>query len=251
MSKYTTQLRWIVEQELDNKKLEHKEENWGAVYEKIGLNDYPIFDESHRQVLNDKIIRHYYFREIGYETSAMFAWKFRALMFEIMPYYNQLYESELLEFDPLVDYKEVYTGEWDSKNTTDRDIAENEDTAFHSETVDDGTTTTNSRQTFHDTPMSMLDDEEPTQIQMMKWATTVTYDNENVVTHDESETDSLRNRDRTQNEDVEALGEGTSAHDVIGFRHSQSELLQKYRETFLNIDQEIVYKCNEVFFKLW
>lgn len=251
MSKYTVQLRWIVEQELDDKKLKHSEENWEAVYEKLGLNDYPIFDESHREELNNKIIRHYYFREIGYETVAMFAWKFRALMFEIMPYYNKLYESELLEFNPLTDFKEIYDGEWASKNTTDRDITENEDTDFHSETEHDGTSSTSSRETFHDTPMSMLGEQEPTQIQMMKWATTVTYDNESTATHDETETDSTRDRDRTQSEDVEANGEGTSAHTIEGYRHSPSELLMKYRETFLNIDKEIVERCNEVFFKLW
>ena len=247
MSKYTTQLRWIIEQELDDKHLEHTEENWKEVYKKIGLNDYPIFNEAHRQVLNDKIIRHYYFREIGYETVAMFAWKFRALMFEIMPYYNKLYESELLEFNPITDYKEIYDGEWQSKNTTDRDITENEDTDFSSESENDGTSAT--RTTFHDTPMSMLDDEEPTQIQMMKWATNVTYENQ--TTHDEGSLSSTRDRDRTQNEDVEANGEGTSAHTIEGYRHSPSEILMKYRESFLNIDQEIIYKCNEVFFKLW
>lgn len=251
MSKYTTQLRWIVEQELDNKQLDHNEENWSFVYAKLGLNDYPIFNESHRKTLNDKIIRHYYFREIGYETAAMFAWKLRTLMFEIMPYYNQLYESELLEFNPLTDYKEIYDGEWASENTTDRDIAENEDTGFHSENENDGTSTTNSRQTFHDTPMSMLDDEEPTQIQMMKWATTVTYDNETNVTHDESETNSTRDRDRTQSEDVKANGEGTSAHTIEGYRHAPAEILMKYREAFLNIDLDIVNRCEEVFFKLW
>lgn len=247
MSKYTTELRWIVEQELDNKKLDHKESNWPSVYAKIGLADYPIFNEAHREELNNKIIRHYYFREIGFETSALFSWKLRQLMFEIMPYYNQLYESELLEIDPLRDYKEVYSGEWDSKNTTDRDISESEDTQFDSESENAGTTAT--KTTFHDTPMSMLGEEEPTQIQMMKWATTVTYENQS--THDEGATSSTRDRDRTQNEDVEANGEGTSAHTVEGFRHSQSELLMKYRETFLNIDKEIVDRCNEVFFKLW
>lgn len=247
MSKYTTELRWIIEQELDNKHLEHSEENWRAVYKKIGLDDYPIFDEKHRDELNHKIIRRYYFREIGFETCRMFSWKLRELMFEIMPYYNKLYESELLEIDPLRDYMEIYEGEWASKNTTDRDITENEDTDFSSDSENDGTSAT--KTTFHDTPMSMLDDEEPTQIQMMKWATNVTYENQ--TTHDEGTLSSTRDRDRTQNEDVEANGEGTSGHTLHGYRHGQAELLMKYRETFLNIDEEIVNRCNQVFFKLW
>ena len=48
MSKYTTQLRYIVESGFN-----------------LGLQDYPIYDETHRKELNDKIIQHYYVREIG------------------------------------------------------------------------------------------------------------------------------------------------------------------------------------------
>lgn len=243
MSKYTTELRWIIEQELDNYKLEHNEKNWKFIYKKIGLDDYPIFDETHRDELNHKIIRRYYFREIGFETAALFSWKLRQLMFEIMPYYNQLYESELEIIDPSYDYMEIYDGEWASKNTTDREITENEDTSFDSEHEN----SSSSRETFHDTPMSMLKDSEPTQIEMMKWATTVTYDN----SQDEGTLNSTRDRDRTQNEDVEANGEGTSGHTIKGYRHSQADIMLKYRETFLNIDEEIVNRCNQVFFKLW
>lgn len=65
------------------------------------LDEYPIFDENHRAILNDKIIAHYYFREIGQETPSRFAFNLRRKMNEIMPYYNQLYESELIKYDPL------------------------------------------------------------------------------------------------------------------------------------------------------
>ena len=51
MSTYTTQLRYIVESGYD-----------------LGLKNYPIFDEGYREVLNNKIIEHYYFREIGLDS---------------------------------------------------------------------------------------------------------------------------------------------------------------------------------------
>lgn len=72
MSKYTTELRWIIEQTLDDRGLTHIESNWPTTYETIGLNDYPIFDEAYRNTLNNKIIRHYYTREIGAETVGRF-----------------------------------------------------------------------------------------------------------------------------------------------------------------------------------
>lgn len=68
---------------------------------KLPLDDYPIFDEAHRATLNDKIIAHYYFREIGQETPSRFSFNLRRKMNEIMPYYNQLYESEMIKYDPL------------------------------------------------------------------------------------------------------------------------------------------------------
>lgn len=67
----------------------------------IALNNYPIFDEGHRAILNNKIIRHYYFREICCDSPERFNFYLETKMSEIMPYYNQLYKSELLEYNPL------------------------------------------------------------------------------------------------------------------------------------------------------
>lgn len=95
----TTQLRTIVE----NNQI-------GDV-----LDTYPIFDENYRGVLNKKIIDHYYMREIGGETLGQFKWFLRTKMNEIMPYYNQLYLSELIEFSALthVDNTETYSKEFE------------------------------------------------------------------------------------------------------------------------------------------
>ena len=67
----------------------------------LALNNYPIFDEGHRAILNNKIIRHYYFREICCDSPERFNFYLETKMAEIMPYYNQLYKSELLEYNPL------------------------------------------------------------------------------------------------------------------------------------------------------
>lgn len=65
------------------------------------LGDYPIFEESHRDVLNLKILKHYAFEEIGFETPDCWMFQIQNLMNEKMPYYNQLYWTESLEYDPL------------------------------------------------------------------------------------------------------------------------------------------------------
>lgn len=85
MANYTVQLRNLIDTGFN-----------------IGLTGYPIFDESHRDILNKKIIEHYYFREIGQEVPQQFVYFLNRKMNEIMPLYNQMYESELLKFDPLI-----------------------------------------------------------------------------------------------------------------------------------------------------
>lgn len=82
----------------------------------LNLNKYPIFDESYRNILNKKIIEHFYFREIGQETPDRFNFCLGRTMNEIMPYYNKLYESELIEFNPLITeyHKEERTETTDS-----------------------------------------------------------------------------------------------------------------------------------------
>ena len=107
MAIYTTQLRSIVEQcQAD---YHAGPDDFTCAYARLGLDDYPIFDESYRQTLNDKIIRHYYFCEIGDETVARFRWHLRATMHEQMPYFNQLYQSLNLVTDPLTNMHYTYS----------------------------------------------------------------------------------------------------------------------------------------------
>ena len=67
----------------------------------LDLQRYPIFSEQHRTELNRKIIEHFWYREIGQETPDRFNVMLGRTMNEIMPYYNQLYMSELIKFDPI------------------------------------------------------------------------------------------------------------------------------------------------------
>jgi hypothetical protein len=69
--------------------------------------DFPIYDEDYRLVLETKILKHYYTREIGAETVGLWKLWLDAKMNEIMPFYNKLYASALIEFDPMADYEMV------------------------------------------------------------------------------------------------------------------------------------------------
>lgn len=80
---------------------------------------FPMFDEKYRDVLCGKILKHYWTREIGAETVGLFKLWLDTKMNEIMPYYNQLYKSTLLEFNPLYDVDITTTHKRTNDGTTD------------------------------------------------------------------------------------------------------------------------------------
>lgn len=112
MSKYTIELGEIA-QSITNMYTDDTESIIQAAIPLI-FNAYPIFDESYRNTLNTAIMSAFYWREIGFETYGRWKFELHALMNRIMPYYNKLYESTLIEYNPIITYfenrNEVRTG---------------------------------------------------------------------------------------------------------------------------------------------
>ena len=122
MSTYTTEVRFICENSAgltESADYLSVSEILDKARNKIFDFDFPIFDESYRNVLEDKILKHYYTREIGLETVGLWKLKLDTKMNEIMPYYNQLYKSAVLEFNPLydVDYTRTHEGSGTNNRT--------------------------------------------------------------------------------------------------------------------------------------
>lgn len=65
---------------------------------------FPIWDEAHRGELEKKIIEHYYFRQIGFETVGRFKFKLNVRLREIMPRMNKLYKTTLFKYNPIENY---------------------------------------------------------------------------------------------------------------------------------------------------
>lgn len=106
MSKYTSELRFICENICgctESQGVSKVDEIISKAAPLIFDFDYPIFDEDYKIPLEKKILRHYYLREIGFETVGVWKLKLNDKLNEIMPYFNQLYKSELLKFNPLID----------------------------------------------------------------------------------------------------------------------------------------------------
>lgn len=125
MSKYTTELRFICEEKAgysNSQDGDNVELVINKSVNKIFDFEYPIFNEGYRNVLNKKILNHFYFREIGYETYGLWHNRLRVKMNEIMPYYNKLYESETLQHDPFTNYDitKIHDGEFEKARKLDR-----------------------------------------------------------------------------------------------------------------------------------
>ena len=100
MSKYTTEVRFICESNsglAESKGCDNVNEVLEKSWNKIFTTNCAFFDEAYRSVLCKKILKHYYLREIGSETVGVWKLWMNTKLEEIMPYYNQLYESAKIE----------------------------------------------------------------------------------------------------------------------------------------------------------
>lgn len=71
-----------------------------------------VYDNAEdRQELFRKILEHYWEYEIGAMTPADFIRRLNRKLREVMPYYNQLYATEKVKFDPLIDVDYTKVGQ--------------------------------------------------------------------------------------------------------------------------------------------
>lgn len=114
------------------------EKAWEHVF-----GDFPIFDEGYRAGLCKKILEHYYFTDIC--TTPVMRWEFilNRTMREIMPYYNQLYKSELIHFNPLYDTDYWTTHDAEGTRDTTQNATSDQETNSTGNNVSHETSTEN------------------------------------------------------------------------------------------------------------
>ena len=280
MSKYTTEVRFICE-------------TAAGLTESVGYNsidevldgardsvfdfDFPIFDESYRAVLENKILKHYYTREIGAETVGLWKLWLNTRLNEIMPYYNKLYESELIKFNPMydvdltTDYQKVdngtnnKTGSYSESGnfsetgsiTEDNDSSEsfstlntkadkNDHWDYYSDTpqggingLADNTYLTNARHITDDTTGST------------SGASGTSSNNTDISKSSSKSGSDSKSGNTTDNATIRNVED--YLHHVVGKNGgiSYSKLLAEFRDTFLNIDMMIIGELKDLFMNLW
>lgn len=253
MSKYTTEVRFICENSAglsESEGADNVDSVLDKCWNKVFNFDFPIFDENYRQVLCRKILKHYYTREIAHETVGRWKLALNAKLNEIMPYYNQLYKSELLEFNPFYDVD--LTRRREGSGTSNRTSNNTETNSGTSKNVSSGsgTSNTDTLNRFSDTPQNSMDTQG---IADSVPLTTVTKVNEDNTTTNES-TDTLTRNDNKTGSGTENINNTDKYIETVRGKQgteNYSSLLKKFRETFLNIDMMIIEDCSDCFFTLW
>lgn len=145
MSKYTTEVRYICEVSAGLT----ESTNYTGVEDVIKKAlpiifdfSFPIFDENYRSVLETKILKHFYTREIGLETVGLWKLKLNTKLNEIMPYFNQLYSSQLYTFNPFYDVDLTRKHKIDGNEKRDTDTTSNTKVEINNSINDSGTTNT-------------------------------------------------------------------------------------------------------------
>lgn len=253
MSKYTTEVRFICENSAglsESEGADNIDSILDKCWNKVFNFDFPIFDENYRQVLCRKILKHYYTREIAHETVGRWKLALNAKLNEIMPYYNQLYKSELLEFNPFYDVD--LTRSREGSGTSNRISNNKETNSGTSKNVSSGsgTSNTDTLNRFSDTPQNSMDTQG---IADSVPLTTVTKVNEDNTTTNASTDTLTRNNSKTGNGTENINNTDKYIETVKGKQGTEnySSLLKKFRETFLNIDMMIIEDCSDCFFTLW
>lgn len=213
------------------------------------LQDYPMYKSKNEEVytliptrekLNQKLLDHYKYREIGFETVGRFIDELRIAMNEIMPYYYQLYKSaDVLNgvddpfgnVDIVESYEEITTGKatGTSKSESNSNAESNSESNMNdkSKSVHSATPQTNLTITSAD-------------IDTIPYADDVNW-NDNTSTSNGKNTDKANS---TANGESKSATEGTTKHTlsrkgnqgVSTYAHDLNEL----RETFKNIEQMII-----------
>lgn len=227
MAKYTIELRSLFEPLRFNPPLYTREqvESWFKDYE---LSNYltseqiSVIENNNiwsKDKLAKKIVDHYYMREIGFETPALFKHYVKTTMQEIMEKYLPLIYSANINYDPLVnvDFTETFQRTADSTNQ--------------------GTSNSNSSGLTinSDTPQKQIN---KTEILEGKYASSTGAN--------ELSDSTTNNSSGETNEEYTKKVKGNS-----GVSATAQRMVAQFRENIISIDKDIIEDLNVLFMGLY
>lgn len=241
--KYTVFLKDIMENEGSKVALEK------------ALSTYPMYTPKNpanysviptREELNKKLLNHYKYREIGFETVGRFIEELEIAMCEIMPYYYQMMKSEDIMNsieDPFgnVDIVESFEQSRNDTASGSTTATDSNNESMNGSKNTSGSTTNNGKHVEVDTPQHNLG---YTSINDVRYASKIDYDTQDQTENVNTKENTSINRSGTSSSESESSSNGTTTHTlsrkgnqgVNTYAHDMGEL----RTIFMNIVQDII-----------
>lgn len=220
MAKYTMELRELVStfgrEEVKNWFKDYNLEDYLNAEQIATIRNYGVWD---KDKLAERIIDHFYLREIGQDSTGAFILFVKDKMREVMETYVPIIYSSSIEYDPLVNvnYTETYTG--DSSNTSQS----------NSNSTGSGLTVNS------DTPQGQISKDE---ILKGKYASSTGANETTNNVNDNSSSNGSQNYSKTI--------KGNS-----GVTATAQALIEQYRKAIRAINTEIIYELEPLFMGLY
>lgn len=235
MSKYTFELRELFTPVKFNPPIYTREEV-ESFFTDYDLEDYLTPDQINtinehgvwnKQKLARKIVDHYYMRESGFETIALFRHYAKVTMQELMERYLPLIYSASIEYDPLVnvDYTETFNRTADVSNSGQSNSSSSNNAS--------------SLGVASDTPQGQIT---KANILAGNYASSTSASETESAISDETTTSSTSNNEEAYTKRVKG-NSGVSA--------TAQKMIEQYRNNIIAIDKDIIKELNVLFMGLF
>lgn len=232
--------------------------------------DFYLDDAQARKAFEDKFIKHYYYREIGFDSPFMFIQKLESHLLLNMPYWKQLYQTELeargINFLLNKDLLETVTHTV-SESGTNTQRGTNEQTGTSEQSGEINSTSTNETTSSETGVTSGKESSIADGISQASlgdgYLTSVNAmdtDNQSLSNSSQSISDtqsSSQSQSITQTQNIN----GTNTKILIESNElvskgnigitSSAQLLKEWRDVLINMDKIIIESCNDLFMKIY
>ena len=211
-SKYTLQLYYI-----------YKDDSYNLFDQ-----PYNLYNNELKPYFQEKFFQHFMFYEIGFDNINIFKQHLISTLNDIYPKYKQLYETEIrcqnIDFMLNKDLKESYVRKLNGESEGNSQASSSSD----------NTSSSNDLSIANDTPQNKIDD-------LDKYMTSASKTNSNSTNNSTSNANNTIKNKSNNIEEYELTSQGN-----IGIT-SSAELLEKWRNVLINIDQMIFKELENLF----
>lgn len=277
LSKYTIEVRQIVQGLADPEAMTTHDVIQSAIPKIFEAHNFYL--EDYASVFYEKLLRHYWQREIGAETISQWLFWINRTLEEELPYFNKLYELFSQKFNPLYNVDYYRSGNRDENRTENLSMgsqvsyegtsngSEKNDSTTSNESQESHNDTTNfnhqEKNLFSDTPQGGLQGIE-SEVYLTDARIVTDADNtENSGGSSSSGSTTTNSSGKTEQKDSSST-ETTQKHEnqignsqeylehVFGNQGSSyGKLIADYVQNLKNIDMEFIEKFETCFMGLW